>query len=431
MQVVKKVKYTSPFITLLISILLIGGGIFLLLTESGVTASIMVIGLCIGLLIYGIREFARLNEEQESKQAIGALLLYVLLALALLIFAKLFVGILNIVFALVAFALFGLRVLIGIHMVKNGISGFIRNAISGLICLFFSLALLLYPAGDKIYFTMFVTGIYLICMGVTIFGDFLAGVFGSDMDPERTDRRVHFAMPNAVTATTTKRLINLCNEHLEKNPEDTCYIEEKEGTKQSDINFEVLIHASRKKGKSFGHVDIAIGDTVYTYGCYDSRTCRMAGFVAGGTFVIMPKNPYVNLCLTEQEKYIIAYGCVLSEKQMNEVKERIEEIMLDTEQITDIDLTKKDSRGADGVTSYVGIGGKAYRVIRGPFKTYFAIASNCVKLADTIAGKAGLDSITKGNLVTPGSYLCMMENMFYRKNTRVIRRKVYLQAEKQ
>ena len=70
-------------------------------------------------------------------------------------------------------------------------------------------------------------------------------------------------------------------------------------------------------------------------------------------------------------------------------------------------------------------------VTKGPFKRYFAIASNCVQLADTIIGKAGLDALSKNSLKTPGAYYDLMESMFIRKNSLVVRKTAYLQVPKE
>lgn len=425
----KKVKYNSPAMTLALGIILIAVGVLLAVGDAVTTVSVFICIFCLLLALEGIKDFVKLREEGEPYRAVRQLVYYIIFAAALFIFARLFVTVINIVLAVLSFALFVLHSAILFHMFKNGISGKPRTAASAVISLFFCLALIFYPYEDKLAFTMFVTGVYLICMGGTLVGDFIAGVLGSDLDPERTRRRIHFAMPNIITATMTKRLIDACGSYLAEHPDDTEYTEEKEDADVSKVNFEIMVHTSRRKGKFFGHVDVAIGDTVYTYGNYDTSTHKLGGFIAKGTFVTMPKKPYIDICLTKQQKYIVSYGCVLSETQLAAARERIEEILEDTVPIN-VAPEKLKGKKSNGITVYTRIGGSCYRVKKGPFKTYFAIASNCVKLADSIAGRAGLDRISGGNLTTPGSYLCMLDNMFYRKGTYVVKRTVYLKPEK-
>ena len=53
-------------------------------------------------------------------------------------------------------------------------------------------------------------------------------------------------------------------------------------------------------------------------------------------------------------------------------------------------------------------GAKIYKIKSGEFKTYFAINTNCVKLADYITGSAGL-----------------LDDMFERRNTIVVSKTIY------
>ena len=70
-------------------------------------------------------------------------------------------------------------------------------------------------------------------------------------------------------------------------------------------------------------------------------------------------------------------------------------------------------------------GASIYKVQSGPFRKYFAINTNCVKLADTIIGPAGLDIMRVNAIATPGSYFSMLNEMFERGNTIVTERTIY------
>ena len=66
-----------------------------------------------------------------------------------------------------------------------------------------------------------------------------------------------------------------------------------------------------------------------------------------------------------------------------------------------------------------------YKFKQGYFKTYFTLTSNCVRLADTIVGSAGLDLIAINGIITPGTYYNYLDKLFKRKNTIVIKKKIY------
>src|SRR5699024_633924 len=70
-------------------------------------------------------------------------------------------------------------------------------------------------------------------------------------------------------------------------------------------------------------------------------------------------------------------------------------------------------------------GASIYQVQSGPFRKYFAINTNCVKLADTISGPAGLDILRVNAIATPGSYFSMLNEMFERGDTLVTERTIY------
>lgn len=74
---------------------------------------------------------------------------------------------------------------------------------------------------------------------------------------------------------------------------------------------------------------------------------------------------------------------------------------------------------------YKATGANIYKLSSGPFKKYFALSTNCVQLADTITGSAGLDALSVKGVITPGNYYALLNNMFERKNTIVISRNFY------
>ncbi|TAH59554.1 MAG: hypothetical protein EWM50_07880 [Gottschalkiaceae bacterium] len=63
--------------------------------------------------------------------------------------------------------------------------------------------------------------------------------------------------------------------------------------------------------------------------------------------------------------------------------------------------------------------------MKGPFKTYFALNTNCVLLADTIVGQAGIDLLKIQGLISPGAYFDFFNREFSRKNSFVISRTIY------
>ena len=63
--------------------------------------------------------------------------------------------------------------------------------------------------------------------------------------------------------------------------------------------------------------------------------------------------------------------------------------------------------------------------VDGRFKTYFALGSNCVLLADSIIGRLGTDVLSMRGLITPGTYLDYLDKEYHKKGSMVITRQFY------
>lgn len=422
------VKEVNPISRLIGAILLLASGICLIFLDTETISVIIIPLIMIGILYYAIVRFIRYCDYQRFAYAIIQLVVSIFISAVLAVFAQTFYSILHIVLAVLAFAIAVLRVLIALHLHNVEGPGVVSNIFSAVICILFGLSLLVFGPQLGNAFVFLVSGIYLILFSLTFFSDFITAVTKKDLNNKSRKRKVTFALPNFVTALTSTEIVNRYDKVLEENDNMTEIIDVKKGCEDQNVNFSVMIHVSQILAKRMGHVDISIGDTVYTYGCYDSSTNKLGGFISKGTFVVLPKEPYLENCLTQQRKYVVEYGCNLTDEQLDAVKNAIKEVFKHTTKKELSYNPKDDLSGNDGANTVAKLGGELYYVDDGPFKTYFAISTNCVQLADLIIGEAGLDEMSSNSLKTPGAYYTLMENQFYRANSRVIRRKVHLQT---
>ena len=424
------IKTQKPILKLLSGLSLLILGITFIFIETAVT-QLIILGLFF-LLIIAIGIWRCIADINDDKIATGIIVISIsfIAASTIWIYNDFFLSFLNIFLAVLAFVIALLRILIIIHLATVEGPGIFSNVVSALMCITFGILMLIFDFYDASGLLSLVCGVYLIFYGITFIGDFFASITKSDLKRDRVKRRSHFALPNFITAYQSTGIVKKYNKILKNNPELTKLITYKSDSKDRDVNFDILIHVSQIMAKRMGHVDIAIGNTVYTYGCYDSSYNKLGGMISKGTFCVLPKEPYLQNCLSQQRKYVIDYGCHMSEEQMTAINNRIDEIFTHT---TKIELNydpASDIEGNDGANTVAKLGGELYHVNDGPFKTYFAISSNCVQLADTIIGTTGFDTLSRNSLKTPGAYYRMMENMFKRKGTRVVRKTVYLQNEK-
>ena len=137
-----------------------------------------------------------------------------------------------------------------------------------------------------------------------------------------------------------------------------------------------------------------------------------------------------NICLLYTS--LVGFGLCLSDAQKKKVEEKIDEIMQVAmpwqtryERIQNGTLSQEEPCNDAASELVKATGAKIYKIKSGEFKTYFAINTNCVKLADYITGSAGLDVLDVSGIVTPGSYYALLDDMFERRNTIVVSKTIY------
>ena len=435
---VKKVSTKIPWFTLLGAIGIFILGILFIMMDEILVEAVLILGAVGLLLVYGIVRMVQCFKIKKHLEGIISLVICwgVAAALYLLDFSNNFVALVpSVIVGIVSLILGIARLLICINCIANKYRGAFRNGLSSAMCLFFGIALVVRPI-DNFSFLSMVTGIYMVVYSFTMFGDVFATLFHLDMSENRLRRRTHRALPNIINAVKPSSMITDINNQIKAGKVTSgVLIEEKKNTKLTTPNMEVLIHLTTQGANKFGHVDIAIGDTVYTYGTYDSSTVKMGGFIAQGCFVIVPKIPYLKYCLNYQKKYVIGFGVELSPKQLSAVKDKIDEMMAWCKPFVSnyerANLERRDGSVYDDPASNIvrDLGGKVYVVKRGPFRHYFGINTNCVHVADWLLSDSGIDAISFSSLRTPGAYYTMMNNMFMRKNNRVIRKTTYILAD--
>ncbi len=432
---VKKIKNKVPWITLLTAVAVLAMGIALILLPDDIVEIIMLYLFTAMLILYGALRFLQTLADRKMKEGAIALAVSWIAGIALSSF-DIDLGaaavLPSIIVGAVAMLMGIMRLMICANCIMNRFPGRIRNGVSAFFCIAFALVLLIHPIKNFAVMTT-VAGFYMVFYSVTMFCDAFAALSRSDLDAERQKRRVHFARPNLLTAVKPSRIISEINEkRKDGNLEGGMLVEEKEQDEYDRVNTEIMVHLTTQGANKFGHVDIALGDTIYSYGTYDESTVKMAGFVSQGSIIIVPKIPYLKYCLDHQKKYVIGFGAYLSQKQLENVRTKIDEALSNSERLeTEYEKAIRENRDGSEYTDSASnivrdVGGEVYSVKRGIFRRYFGININCVRFADWLLSESGIDAISFSGLRTPGAYYHMLENMFRRKNTRVIRKTTYI-----
>ena len=414
-------------------------GIVLLFVEDETVEYFLVLVISASLVLGGVSFM--IQSFQIKKYLVGILGLagYLLIA-AILIVLQYFLSIITIapgiLVGVVAVIVGVVRAAICVNCFMNGFSGGIMNGLFAIVFIITGLLLVFSPL-ENFVTVRYLISFYLIIYAVTLFGDFYAAVIRSDLEEDRMRRRTHIAMPNIITAFKIKNMVQGIYKEIEDNKfEKKIIVEDKENSGFDSVNLEINLHLTDPSGNQFGHMEIAIGDTVYSYGTYDKSKNKLAGFVSQGTYAEIPKLPYYKYCIDNCGDYIISYCACFSEKQLKTVKDRIAkfkerceplEFKLENPEITTPDPDKRYGDSGENLVRFLNA--KVFTVVDGAFKSYFGVNVNCVQFADWLLADTGIDAVSLGGLRTPGAFYYMLENMFHRPNNRIIRRISYFSTK--
>lgn len=436
----QKRKQKKPIVTFFAALGVAVLSIVLLFLENETVEYLLVLMVSLSLVMGGISYMIQNFRIKKYLAGILGLAGYILLA-AVLIVLQYFLWIITIapclLIGIVSLIVGVVRALICVNCFSNGYRGGIMNGLFSIIFIFAGLVLIFSPL-ENFVTLRYIISFYLLIYAITLFGDFYAEVTRSDLEEERMHRRTHISLPNIITAFKIKNMVKGIYKEIEDNNfEKRIIVEDKENSSFDKVNLEINLHLTDPSGNQFGHMDIAIGDTVYSYGTYDKSKNKMAGFISQGTYAEIPKLPYYKYCIDNCGDYIISYCACFSEKQLNSVKDKISmfkeeyceplEFKLDHPEITTPDPDKRYGDSGENLVRFLNA--KIFTVVDGSFKSYFGVNVNCVQFADWLLSDTGIDAVSMGGLRTPGVFYYMLENMFHRPNNRIIRKISYFSTK--
>ncbi len=196
------------------------------------------------------------------------------------------------------------------------------------------------------------------------------------------------------------------------------------------LGLEVLVHlADSRFDILFGHVDMAVGDTVWSFGNYDSSSGKLFNCVSDGLLVVAPKQKYIDYALDVEKKVLVGYHVQLSPEQQAKLRAYLERFVENSAPFTPVDLGKDERQTSDQasiISSYTGCA--CFKPKMRSFRTYFAIGTNCVRFVDEAIAAAGRARHHIAGVLLPGDYLSMLERELKKQDGFVVRRSVYGRA---
>lgn len=286
-----------------------------------------------------------------------------------------------------------------------------------MIMMLYGLALLLGRYVDANAMMIFIGG-YGLFLGINYIID---GVFTAvpQQHKDSLKRRIRIPVPIFISALIPKVMMDYINERLAVEPKEK-FIDD-----QVYSNVEIFIHVSPDGFGTIGHCDICIDDNVISYGNYDCDSIRLCESIGDGVIFIAPRESYIPFCIEVDRKTIFSYGVRLTKKQLESIKTEIKKIFENTYRWYPRLYKNKDDCNDYASKLYLRTNTKFYKFNKGRFKTYFVLGSNCVKLAETIMGKAGMDIIDLNGIISPGTYQSYLEKEYQRVNGAIITKNIY------
>lgn len=373
------------------------------------------------------------NKNLTSLSRIIGFLANLIMASILYFKPEVVVALVPIFFGIYAISSGIIRILIYIQYRRNNVGGRILVILGAIILIVLGTLIITHPLTAILPISNII-GLFFVFYGISFIIDGLIEGLSIEVK-DSFKRRIRISLPVFMVALIPHRILMKINKSLETeklNKKD--FVQFKENT---PFDLEVLIHVAETGTAAFGHVDIWFDGKVMTYGSYDEDTYKFRGAISDGVFIeIDDKKKYIEFSQKEMDKTMFGFGLKLTEEQKERVQEKIDELKENLYQWKPKSMVDEE-KGIEGIRRkdyaskvYDNLKGKFYKFIKGPFKTYFVMNTNCVLLADKIVGQSGIDLVKIQGLISPGAYFEFFNREFSRKNSFVISRSIYYKEDK-
>lgn len=348
-------------------------------------------------------------------------LLEITFGIILIISNKLILGFISIFFSLYLLILTLINIIDLILCFSNNIKGKINLIISIFLNIIFFVLLISNPY-KKLKIALFIIGIYLILYGINNIADFIIDNL-PDKIKDKIKYQLYLPLPILLAAIIPPQLIKKLNSSI--NIDNT-------NNKKTDkeVDLEIIIHLAEKGSSTFGHVDIAYQNKIYSYGNYNRHSRILFDAIGDGIFMIADKQKYIKYMTEKQRRYLIVYGLDLKNYQKKILEKAINEnIYANTiNWHSDLELAdKKDKNSYTDMSSelYKYADAEYKKVIKGKNKKFFVFKTNCTLVAETLIRPLGRAVLPINGIITPGTYYDSLEREYTKNKSNVISKNIY------
>lgn len=427
---VLSLKNTAPVIWLIMAIALFITGIMLIfnIKLAWIAIELIVAGLVFVIgVMYIISLMIKTTENKLKHLLIG--LLCTLGGAALFIAPQIVKGAFSFTAGILGIII-GLFILLNSIKLKHDGASWAGTLMSALIYIFLGIEMAFFSRQDRLFSILL--GFYLLLFAFNIFIDALTSLMSSNDGAQKVKKRIRISMPVVIAAFLPIKLLKDINKLVEEEPEALLLLPNQSKKQTEDLV--IFIHTREGLVTGMGHVDISIDGTVYSYGNYDDSTWKFGGFFADGVLVEMDNKFHIKQALSVEKKILMAYGLSLTPEHKKAVISKLKDLQQDMVKWMPLAEQCKSGLIKGKPTDYKDTSSQLYNdsnakffkfKLGNPFKTYYAMGTNCVKLADQFVGKSGIDILKVNGIITPGTYLDYLDRLYERGDSIVISRTLY------
>ncbi len=297
----------------------------------------------------------------------------------------------------------------------------------GLIYFAVGIALLIWPS--RIHLLRILTGMFLFLFGLDRFIYAVTALLGAKGD---YSTRITFSLPIALAGFIPVGYFSWINNLVRYNKKELKDLEQPDNNGSPDMI--IYIHTRAGIIPGFGHCDILFDGQVYSYGDYDNKSIKLQGLLADGVMGLIPPQRQIEFAEARSKKILIAFGLRLTNKDKEQVRKRIKQIMSqsyywksDAERAQDGEIPGPPERYNDIASQmYLIEHTQFYKFKSGSnYKTYYGMGMNCVELVNDIVTATGLELINFNGMISPGNYLEYLDSLYLLGNSKVIERRLY------
>lgn len=422
----KEIKAVAP-VSLLVRCLAVGMlGLLVLLQPDFVRRflNIVLVGV---LLLNGIPALAvfLFRGEKRKKDDLGSAIISIACAAVILVFPHLVTGSISIAVGLWALLVALVQLSFAYQLYATQCRGIWYYAVLGVISLFTAFPLLTGIPFDGKMLNL-VAGLYLLLYALWLLADLIGTLLHYNVESSALLSRLRIKPPVVLTALLPSLVVNEINKVHKQNPGvDVISEPSAPSGREYPGKLEVLFHLGKNVAYGFGHVDVCFEEHVYSYGCYDDSSNRLMGILSDGTFMVAPREPYLNYCRAWEKKSLVGFTLGLSEQTTQDVRNALDNLLKDCESWYPSDQNKVGENTPRHAADTIVPHPRYYKVKEGPFKMYNTFRTNCAAMAELIASRSGLNLLPPEGVVTPGAYFAFLGTELREKNSNVIRRTVY------